>query len=434
MNAMPIRASSRNLICPVTSVRSRPRLAVAAQYCFMNAAVQCMRHTPKLVDAIVDSVGEDVNDGLLQSFALLLQQMDDPTLQPDALAVEGWRDFVTRCGESLPVSNQTGMPLVVPPTSRQEQQDTGEFLDQLIDSLSTEKNKDGTVAMARASSSYSPTRPAAAAEARKDEVSDAVTAAYADGAHDVVHEELDKFGADAWAGRDAAVAPTSRTHLGAMFQGQQLALQRCESPDCGRVTVSSADPFRILNLHLAATKMDKGEDGLVRFIILNAINNSSFLIHNSSFVIQVHLQESLETQHRPHGVSTNDEFCVKNKELCIETRNCVLKTRNFVSKMMHFAARARLPVSGLPGAFLYKDYEFCIKNEKYCTKITRKRGILYYNHTKTRNCVLKMMNSAEQGYNRAARHSLSAGAMLSLFPSLLSVFPSFFPSFFQFFP
>ena len=279
------------------------------QYCFMNAAVQCMRHTPKLVDTIVQSVGDDTVDGLLQSFAQLLQQMcasscalppptarerqtdsnvdvharsacrrDDPMVQPDALAAEGWRDFVARCGEALPVSNQTGLPLVVPPTERQEQQDTGEFLDQLIDTLSTEKNRDGAVAMARASSSHSPTRPAAAVEARKEEISKAVTAAYQAGDHAAVHDQLETFGAEAWASRDAAVAPTSRTHLGAMFQGQQLSLQRCTAKECGRVTVSSADPFRILSLHLAATQMDRAEDGFV------------------------HLHETLSRQHKPHGL------------------------------------------------------------------------------------------------------------------------------------
>ena len=62
-------------------------------------------------------------------------------VQPDALAAEGWRDFVARCGEALPVSNQTGLPLVVPPTERQEQQDTGEFLDQLIDTLVRKERK-----------------------------------------------------------------------------------------------------------------------------------------------------------------------------------------------------------------------------------------------------------------------------------------------------
>lgn len=199
-------------------------------------------------------------------------------VQPYALAVESWRDFVTRCGESLPVSNQTGLPLVVPPTERQQQQDTGEFLDQLIDTLSTEKNSDGALAMARASSSRSPVRPAAAAQARKDEISKAVTTAYVAGNHTAVHVELEKFGEEAWASRDAAAAPTSRTHLGAMFQGQQMSLQLCQAEGCRRVTVSSADPFRVLSLHLAATKMDKGEDGLV------------------------HLNETLVQQHRPHGL------------------------------------------------------------------------------------------------------------------------------------
>ena len=82
----------------------------------------------------------------------------DRAIAPDALQLEGWRVFVGNCAEKLPASNTTGLPLLVPPPGRQEQQDTGEFLDQLVDALSTEKNKDGSVIMARASSSYSPTR------------------------------------------------------------------------------------------------------------------------------------------------------------------------------------------------------------------------------------------------------------------------------------
>lgn len=46
-----------------------------AQYCFMNSAVQCLRHTPNLVDTIVQSVGEGADAGLLSSFAHLLQQL-----------------------------------------------------------------------------------------------------------------------------------------------------------------------------------------------------------------------------------------------------------------------------------------------------------------------------------------------------------------------
>eukprot|EP01043_Picozoa_sp_COSAG02_P057036 COSAG02_NODE_6860_length_3322_cov_2.729755_1_plen_733_part_00 len=196
-------------------------------------------------------------------------------VQPEALAVESWREFVTRCGESLPASNQTGLPLVVSPSEPQQQQDTGEFLDQLIDTLSTEKNSDGAPFMARASSSHSPTRPAAAAEARREEASKVVTAAYAAGSHADVHGELEKFGTEAWVSRDAASAPDSRTHLGAIIQGQQLSLQLCRGKGCGRVTICSADPFRVLSLHLAATKMDRGEDGLVN------------------------LQDALSRQHRP---------------------------------------------------------------------------------------------------------------------------------------
>ena len=41
----------------------------------MNAAVQCLRHTPKLVDTIVQSAGDGTAAGVLSSFANLLQQL-----------------------------------------------------------------------------------------------------------------------------------------------------------------------------------------------------------------------------------------------------------------------------------------------------------------------------------------------------------------------
>lgn len=200
----------------------------------------------------------------------------DRAIAPDALQLEGWRVFVGNCAEKLPASLTTGLPLLVPPPGRQEQQDTGEFLDQLVDALSTEKNRDGSVIMARASSSYSPTRPSADLDATRAKLNKVVSAAYGKAEHTEVHHQLEEFCAEAWSGRDAGVAPTSRTHLGAMFQGQKLSLQRCEAEGCGAITVATADPFRMLDCHLAATKMDRGPDG------------------------KVDLQEKLTRQHRPH--------------------------------------------------------------------------------------------------------------------------------------
>ena len=43
---------------------------------------------------------------------------------------------------------------------------------------------------------------------------------------------------------------------------------------------------------------------------------------------------------------------------------------------------------------LCENYIFCIKNEKLRIKKTQKRGTVYQSSTKTRNFVLKMMNSA----------------------------------------
>lgn len=53
----------------------RPHSFRWAQYCFMNAAVQCLRHTPKMADAIAQSAGDSTGPGVLSSFAELLQQL-----------------------------------------------------------------------------------------------------------------------------------------------------------------------------------------------------------------------------------------------------------------------------------------------------------------------------------------------------------------------
>ena len=61
-----------------------------SNYCFLNSAVQCLRHTPQLADAIIDAVPEgreqsteDSGEGLLQGFAGLLRSMDRSTVPDD---------------------------------------------------------------------------------------------------------------------------------------------------------------------------------------------------------------------------------------------------------------------------------------------------------------------------------------------------------------
>ncbi len=58
----------------------------------MNAAVQCLRHTPKLVDTIVQSVGDSTASGLLPSFANLLQQLCVPFSLGNAQCARAERD------------------------------------------------------------------------------------------------------------------------------------------------------------------------------------------------------------------------------------------------------------------------------------------------------------------------------------------------------
>jgi hypothetical protein len=63
-----------------------------------------------------------------------------------------WKDFVGMCNSRLPPSAIGEGALVEQDARRQLQQDTGEFMRQLIDVLSTAKSSDGELLLARGSS------------------------------------------------------------------------------------------------------------------------------------------------------------------------------------------------------------------------------------------------------------------------------------------
>ena len=79
-------------------------------YCFMNSAVQCLRHTPQLCDAITSAPFSDTERGLLPSFAGLLRAMDGVTDDADPTIQAAWTSFVEHCGELPGLEG----PLVVP--------------------------------------------------------------------------------------------------------------------------------------------------------------------------------------------------------------------------------------------------------------------------------------------------------------------------------
>ena len=79
-------------------------------YCFMNSAVQCLRHTPQLCDAITSAPFSDTERGLLPSFAGLLRAMDGVTDDADPTIQAAWTSFVGHCGELPGLEG----PLVVP--------------------------------------------------------------------------------------------------------------------------------------------------------------------------------------------------------------------------------------------------------------------------------------------------------------------------------
>ena len=232
-----------------------------SNYCFLNSAVQCLRHTPQLTDAIIGAVPEGDTDsqGLLQSFAELLRTMDASTIADDPAVQPAWTNFVQQCNQ-LPPPMAGDPPLVVAPPHHQQQQDVGEFLGQLIDALSTAKDADGQVMLSRAGSvmlSRGSSLTQLEIDSRERKLNTAVTSAYSAEDHTAVHAHLEAFAQHQW---EASTDTTRRTHIGALFQGQQLTLQRCEAPACGRVSVASADPFLVLPFHISSDIRDTSID------------------------------------------------------------------------------------------------------------------------------------------------------------------------------
>jgi len=106
--------------------------------CFWLAAVQCLRHTPGFAAAISGALDapEPPEPDLAGALARLLQAMDraeggEAALEPEDEALGRFREAAS---EALPASDG-GRRLVQRDLAEQRQQDTHEFLSQLLDAL-----------------------------------------------------------------------------------------------------------------------------------------------------------------------------------------------------------------------------------------------------------------------------------------------------------
>ena len=106
----------------------------------MNAAVQCLRHTPHLAHSICSAAPLDPGPRhkpgaapLIAGFAALLRRMDDGERAGEVTAGDSMRQaFISACSAGLPPDIR-GAPIVQANARYQAQQDAGEFLHHLLD-------------------------------------------------------------------------------------------------------------------------------------------------------------------------------------------------------------------------------------------------------------------------------------------------------------
>ena len=118
-----------------------------SNYCFLNATVQCLRHTPGFASMLSSALGDEAGSKfrgrpatLLEAFVLLLRRMEDGQQRPVLAKSREWEDFIAQCKEQLPSEpDEDGRLTTLVHLKRQPQQDAGEFLLQLLDQLSQDR-------------------------------------------------------------------------------------------------------------------------------------------------------------------------------------------------------------------------------------------------------------------------------------------------------
>jgi len=178
---------------------------------------------------------------------LLLRRMESD--RPVKSHSREWEDFIAKCKEALPAEpDEYGRMTTLVHKKHQPQQDAGEYLLQLLDQLAQEReggSDRAPLALARRGS----IGPAELATDFGDDMARRLTKAKpsAEAENLLLKEYIEKQ----WR---ATKDTTRRTHIGALFQGQELTYKLCDT--CGLFSPSSADPMLVEELrceHLART-------------------------------------------------------------------------------------------------------------------------------------------------------------------------------------
>ena len=222
-----------------------------SNYCFLNATVQCLRHTPGFASMLSSALGDKAGSKfrgrpatLLEAFVLLLRRMEDGQQRPVLAKSREWEGFIAQCKEQLPSEpDEDGRLTTLVHLNRQPQQDAGEFLLQLLDQLS--QDRVGGSAKNRLVLERQNSQPVIALEPNYgDKMAARLTRAKS--SPEAERRLLDEYIEKQWR---ATKDTTRRTKLGALFQGQELTYKLCNKPGCGLFSPSSADPVLVEELH-----------------------------------------------------------------------------------------------------------------------------------------------------------------------------------------
>mmetsp|Transcript_79947 Transcript_79947/g.222749 ORF Transcript_79947/g.222749 Transcript_79947/m.222749 type:complete len:566 (-) Transcript_79947:93-1790(-) len=256
-SAMPLSASRppAGLSTRWTLTVDRPvGLVNRGSDCFWLAAIQCLRHTPGLAEAMSSAVPRcaDTPANLIEAFALLLRDMQlaegEGHLVATSPALSSFRHYAM---QELPASDRK-RKLVQVDAALQRQQDTHEFFSQLLDYLGNAHHD---------SAFASPRCPAD--RVRLEAVERELTAAAKvnsdncqpdarDWARKTAYNLLYEYCMIQWAA--SATRMKSRV-FGAIFEGQRLASISCRN--CGRFGASGAEPFTMEEVKLAEAVEDQ---------------------------------------------------------------------------------------------------------------------------------------------------------------------------------
>ena len=99
----------------------------------------------------------------------------------------------------------------------------------------------------------------------------------------------------------------------------------------------------------------------------------------------MHVQNTRRVSANDEFRIENEELCIKNETLCIENEECCITNDGLCSSA---SSTDLFFIRLIATLMMCENHELCIKNEKLCIENTQKRGIVYQNHTKTRNFVL----------------------------------------------